>query len=107
MILIMKNMDVLCIDKRFQSKGYGSVVLDYIISIAHKFSNLVGCRYLVLNSVREYYKWYKARGFTVSNIEELKNDSPTISMYIDFRDNVRIEEYFSEGEELDGAGRFA
>ena len=78
------NIEVICIDKRYQGKNIGTTVLGYIINNAKEVSNFIGCRYLILDALKDRVGWYENRGFSYFAKEDMKNDCPTIKMYIDF-----------------------
>ncbi len=86
-------LDILCIDDRYQGKGIGTAILKTIIAIARKISDQVGCRFIILDALKEKKQWYLARGFDL--LENGENDKPTITMGIDFIDLDKINDYIS------------
>lgn len=67
----------LCVDDRFQRQGIGTVLINYAFSRLIKVNNLVGCRFITLDSKKDSLGFYMKNGFQM--IEE-KENSP---MYID------------------------
>lgn len=90
------KLDILCIDVDYQNQNIGTEVLKNIISDAIEFSDFAGCRYLVIDALKGKFEWYYERGFIPFNENDLKNDNPTIKMFIDFRDNDLVNEYADE-----------
>lgn len=81
-------LDLLAIDKQYQGKHYGSIVLSYIIKEAEKISSFTGCRFLLLDALNDKVGFYRQRGFSVYS----KGDITTL-MGIDFRDKEEMEKY--------------
>lgn len=86
----------IAVDKLYEGQGIGTKILKYIISESKKFSDFVGCRCLFIDALTEDVDWYRDRGFQF--IDEDNNDtlSPTIEMFVDFRDNKKVNQYFNE-----------
>lgn len=82
------------VKKIFQGKGFGTEVLKYIINNSKLFSRFAGCRYLILDSIKEKASWYENIGFQYFDRTELNTDKPTILMYMDFQDIDKINAYF-------------
>ncbi len=91
----------LAIDEKFENRGIGTYVLEYITINAKDISEFIGCRCLFLNARIEKWQWYKNRGFQFVDEEfELGNNEekfnflePTIEMFIDFRDSSEIQKW--------------
>jgi len=90
----------IAIDEKYENKGIGSYLIEYITVRSKDVSELIGCRCLFLDARVSKLKWYKERGFKF--IRDEYNDivldelmarikSSTVEMYIDFRDKYEIE----------------
>lgn len=89
------HIGFIAVDSRYQHKRYGKHVLEYIIAISKKLSRDLPIRFLFLNALKEKVPWYKERGFSLLNEAEMKNDKPTVNMFMDFLDISVVEEYLS------------
>lgn len=70
----------LAIDKRFERNGFGRFSVFAAIGLALSASDIIGCRYLMVDSKPESVNFYKKLGFKI--IEKYKsNDFPR--MYLD------------------------
>lgn len=87
------KLDTICIDKSFQGKYIGTTVLQYIISTAKQFSDFAGCRFLILDALKEKYEWYVNNGFLIVDESTLTDSKPTVEMFIDFRSKDLYEEF--------------
>ncbi len=90
------SLDVLCIDISYQDNHIGTSVLYDIILMSKQFSDFAGCRYLILNALKERYFWYLQRGFTAFDPNDIFDDSSTIKMFIDFRDDNMLQDYIEQ-----------
>lgn len=92
------HLQYILVDKKYQKKGIGTVVLKKIISDAKKLSNEWPIRFLTLNAVSDKYKWYEKCGFLPMNDEEINNSSYEIGMFLDCIDDKnksKLNEYIS------------
>ena len=55
----------LAVCKKLQSKGIGTYLCDFSLDRAIKFSERVGCRFLVLNAIRKAIPFYEKYGFNL------------------------------------------
>ena len=70
----------LAIDKRFERNGFGRYSIFAAIGLALSASDIIGCRYLMVDSKPESVNFYKKHGFKI--IDKYKsNDFPR--MYLD------------------------
>ncbi|MGZ6502008.1 MAG: GNAT family N-acetyltransferase, partial [Tumebacillaceae bacterium] len=55
----------LAVDRNWQKKGIGTLILDQIINEAMRLADKAGCRYIILHAVREEWliRWYERNGF--------------------------------------------
>lgn len=87
----------LAVDREFQGHGIGSNILRYIAPESKELSKFVGCRCLIIDAIKEKVNWYKERGFQFLDSEDRLNDyETTVPMFIDFRDNELVADYFTE-----------
>lgn len=88
----------LAVDKRYESHGIGTALLEYITIQCEEVSKFVGCRCLLIDALTEKAKWYEDRGFQYldSDINRHLYDI-TIPMFIDLRNNELLIDYFEEG----------
>jgi len=70
--------------------------LNYIVSKSREISEFCGCRYLILDAVKDKAEWYRNRGFEFFDESDMQNDEPTIKMYFDFKDAELVLDYFEE-----------
>lgn len=71
----------LAIDKKFQNKGIGTVVLRGIIAEILKLSQIYPIRIITIDALGEYYEWYKKIGFR--DIPGIENNGITYPMFMD------------------------
>lgn len=88
------SLEVICIDEGYQGNHIGTSVLGYIVEQAREVSNFVGCRYLVLDAIKQRAEWYERRGFSLFNPSEIKDENPTVKMFIDFQDESLVNDFF-------------
>lgn len=70
----------LAVDERFERKGFGRFSVFAAIGMAISVTEIIGCRYLIVDSKPESINFYKKLGFKI--IEKYKNnDFPR--MYLD------------------------
>jgi len=87
----------LAVDSRFQAKGIGSTIIEYITPQSKELSEFIGCRCLIIDAIKEKVNWYKDRGFQFIDIEEnIDKYDVTVPMFIDFRDDELVIDYFHE-----------
>ena len=87
----------LAVDCKFQSQGIGSTILEYITPQCQEISEFVGCRCLIIDAIKEKVTWYKDSGFQYIDSEEnIDKYDVTVPMFIDFRDNELVLDYFNE-----------
>jgi GNAT superfamily N-acetyltransferase len=69
------------VNEKEERRGYGTLLVDFTISVAIKLRNKIGCQYVVVDSFPESYKFYKSLGFLtpIKSIESRK----TIKMFLD------------------------
>ena len=88
----------LAIDKSFQGNGIGTIILEYITPQCKDLSDFIGCRCLIIDAISEKILWYKERGFQfIDNEKDIDKLAITVPMFIDFRDNEILFDYFDEG----------
>jgi GNAT superfamily N-acetyltransferase len=58
------------VDRRFQGRRLGTVIIADMIALARVVSRRMGCRYLVLDAQPEVVGWYEARGFRINKAEQ-------------------------------------
>lgn len=93
----MTCLKCLAVDRKFQASGIGSAILQYITPQCKELSEFIGCRCLIIDAIREKVNWYKDRGFQFIDSEDnLKEYDVTIPMFIDFRDDEIVIDYFEE-----------
>jgi GNAT superfamily N-acetyltransferase len=87
----------LAVDDRFQGKGIGTAIIQYVVLECKELSKFIGCRCLIIDAIKEKVNWYKDRGFQlVDSEEDLNKYDITVPMFIDFRDNELVVDYFDE-----------
>jgi len=75
------------VDDRFQGRGAGTYIINFIINLAHLISENAGCRFITVDSKRNHdpgkdpVHFYRKRGFGI--LKERKKG--TIPMYLDLR----------------------
>jgi N-acetylglutamate synthase-like GNAT family acetyltransferase len=81
----------------YQGRGIGAAILECITPQCKELSEFIGCRCLIIDAINEKVNWYKERGFQFIDSEEnLNKYAITIPMFIDFRDNELVLDYFDE-----------
>lgn len=60
--------------RKYQSKGIGVFLCDFSLGKAYKFSEEVGCRFLVLNARREVISFYEKYGFKLLPRQEKRRE---------------------------------
>ncbi len=60
------------VDNNWRKKGIGSYICDWCVGLAMEFSNRLGCRYVILETLEENFEFYKKCGF--KKAKELKED---------------------------------
>lgn len=88
------NLEVIAIAKEYQDKFIGTNVIKYLIERALDISNFIGCRYFVLDAIKERAAWYESRGFSFFNKDDMNDNNSTVKMYIDFQDESLVNDYF-------------
>jgi ribosomal protein S18 acetylase RimI-like enzyme len=85
----------LAISHELQGSGIGTYVLDEIIKTAYRINE----RFITLDSVHEYWTWYRKNGFEYLIEEEVDKSSPSslVYMILDLYDEDLVEEYFEAG----------
>lgn len=76
----------LCVDDGFSGKGIGTIITQASMAIAVWISEVVGCRFLVLDAKKEAVNFYKKLGFSVLREE----DKETIPMYFDLMNVMHL-----------------
>ena len=76
-----------------QGKGIGTKTIKRIIVKSKEISSFIGCRYIIINALKEKKQWYLDRGFEYIDEVQLDDNSPTIKMLMDFQDPELINEY--------------
>ncbi len=68
-------------DSRFKGQGVGQIMLDWVLSTAHRMSDDLGCRYVVMNAELDKQQHYKKR----FKFESLPRESSekTVLMFFD------------------------
>lgn len=61
--LLLGNMGV---EKRFRKKGLGSFICDICVGLARTLSKRVGCRYVILRTIRCKIEFYQKCEFVAS-----------------------------------------
>lgn len=88
----------IAVDKEYEGKGIGSSLIEYITIQSKDISLFIGCRCLIIDALREKVEWYKYRGFQFLDSEDNINKyDVTVPMFIDFRDDELVIDYFEEG----------
>ena len=87
----------LAVDYRFQRRGIGSTILQYITPQCEELSEFIGCRCLIIDAIKEKINCYRDRGFQfVDSEENLSAYEITVPMFIDLRNNELVIDYFDE-----------
>jgi len=55
----------LFVHKDFRGNGYGTEMISWCISKAYKVSRIFGCRFVIVDAIKDKVNWYKKRGFEV------------------------------------------
>src|SRR3989338_181099 len=76
----------LCVDDRFAKKGIGTIITNASMAIAVLLSEVVGCRFLVLDSKKEAVNFYKKLGFDILR----KEDKEITTMYFDLMSMMHL-----------------
>ena len=76
----------LCVDDRFTKKGIGTIITNASMAISVLVSEVVGCRFLVLDSKKEALDFYKKLGFSILKDEEKE----TTPMYFDLMNVMHL-----------------
>ena len=73
----------LAVDQRYQGRGMGDVLVDFILSLAiDQIMPHAGCRFLVLDAKQGSVTFYERKGF--SKIGEVQDgDAPLTTMFVD------------------------
>lgn len=79
----------LAIETTYQNRNTGGMVIEYIEDIAKQ----VNVRFIKLEGLKEYQKWYEKQGFELINSDDSINKVPTVSMYKDLHDERLLERY--------------
>ncbi|MET1249976.1 GNAT family N-acetyltransferase [Sporolactobacillus sp. STCC-11] len=82
----------LAVDNKFKNSGIGSSIMKYIVTLA----KTVNKRYITLDAIYEYWKWYHKRGFEVASEDQVTNNETTIYMLMDLYDQDMIEKHYDE-----------
>ena len=88
------KLDYLAIAKKYQGKGLGHKIIDYLVRYARDISHSLPVRYFTLDSLSGKERLYASCGFL--HHEGGDSLSPTTTMYIDCIDEKAIEKYHSE-----------
>ena len=78
----------LAVCEELQSKRIGTYLCDFCLDKAIKFSERVGCRFLVLNAIRKAMKFYEKYGFALLKGQE-KRREPVMFLNIFSRKAVK------------------
>lgn len=78
----------LAIDKRYQGKGIGKVLMDLAVAISNDvIGDNVGCRFLITDAKKEAVTFYKKYGFTLLDTDD-NNQAENPVMFIDLLTNI-------------------
>lgn len=90
----------LAVFERLQLKGVGTYLCDFCLDRAIKFSERVGCRFLVLNAIRKAIPFYEKYGFKLLKRQE-KRREPV--MFLNIFSKKQIE-YYSNYQNIKEGG---
>jgi len=76
----------LSVDKRFERKGVGSILIYYSMKKLLQIDEKVSCRFITVDAKRESIHFYKKLGFEI--LKEQKGD--TLSMFFDMIKQIKI-----------------
>jgi GNAT superfamily N-acetyltransferase len=83
------------VDRSFQGRGYGSMVVADVIGLAIGLSGYAGCRYVTLDAKPGLVEWYKGLGFEINQPKQKQRvaaaadrnpDEIPVSMRFDLRE---------------------
>ena len=87
-------LEYIGVDKKYQKKGIGSFLIDYIFEETYNISEFIGLRYIILDAIKDKKNWYEQIGF-----KDMKNSNffseKAIRMEHDLRDPYEIKEIFN------------
>lgn len=87
----------IAVDEKHERIGIGTSLIEYITMQSREISLFIGCRCLIIDALRDKVEWYKDRGFQFLDSEENINQyNVTVPMFIDFRDDELVIDYFEE-----------
>jgi GNAT superfamily N-acetyltransferase len=58
------------IDLRFQGLGVGTEAVAFVLRLASRVGEAVGCRYVTLDAQRDLEAWYARRGFVRNELQQ-------------------------------------
>ena len=76
----------LCVDNRFAGRGIGTIITNSSMAIAVLISEIVGCRFVVLDSKKEAVNFYSKLGFKTLR----KEDKEITPMYFDLMNVMNL-----------------
>lgn len=87
------------VDRRFQRKGVGRLVVADMTTLARVLARSVGCRYVSLDAQPELVGWYESQGFTRNELRQAQRvvdalkygrepEKIAVSMRFDLRDSA-------------------
>lgn len=90
------HLKYIAIDENYEHQGIGTRIINYIAKQSKNMSDFVGCRCLFIDALTEDIDWYRNRGFQFVDEEAINIKEATVEMFIDFRDNNKVNNYFNE-----------
>lgn len=60
----------LAVDRRFQGSGHGTDAVGFVVRLAHRVGEQVGCRYVTVDAQTDVVEWYEAIGFARNELRQ-------------------------------------
>jgi GNAT superfamily N-acetyltransferase len=66
------------IDLRFQDMGIGTEAVSFVVRLASRVGDQVGCRYVTLDAQADLEPWYARQGFVPNQLQQLQRREDAI-----------------------------
>ena len=93
----------LAVCEKLQREGIGTYLCDFCLAKAYKFSEEVGCRFLVLNARREIISFYEEYGFKLLPRQESRREPV---MFLNIHSKKKIEDMIKQEDKREKGGWF-
>lgn len=84
----------IAVDSKYQKKGFGKIILQYIIKQTEVLASSLPIRLMVVDALEGVEDWYSKLGFEILGNKRKDGKNPTISMFYDFNPNKEVREEY-------------